>query len=235
MIGTTKDKSKLILDLIFYGLAFVAFYHSVVASVVAMGCIVFLYRFSRCYDRDPYADHLNSLIDFLNQVNSNLSTGMSLESSIMEMNPEQIASEPYLKDSVAYLQNAISIGINGSDLLDEIDSCYPIEDCRLYTEMLRTGKRTGASVHHITEVTLSNLYTRFQTVSEAQLILYQKKMEQMILCVAPILIIMFIDFSSGELLEMLYDSLLGRGIMTLSFGLLILMKSVGRKIVESIR
>lgn len=180
---------------------------------------------------------MDGFIDFLNQINSNLYLGLSIETSILQLKPDRgmQRKEQDLSCAIRHLQTAISLGLNGALLLDEIYKLYPIDDCRLYVEMLKLSKETGASINKITEVTLSNLYTRFQTVSEARLILYQKKMEQMILSIAPILIIIFISVTSGSFLEMLYTTPLGVAVMTFSLVLLIVMKIVGRKIVETIR
>lgn len=208
------------------GLAFIAF-----LSITCM------YRYTRYYDVDRYEKLLDGFIDFLNQINSNLYLGLSLETSILHLNSDQDIKdgEGILNYAIRHLKTAISLGLNGALLLDEIYKLYPIDDCRLYVEMLKLSKETGASINKITEVTLANLYTRFQTVSEAKLILYQKKMEQMILSIAPILIIIFISITSGSFLEMLYTTPIGALVMTSSFALLIVMKIVGRRIVETIK
>lgn len=161
--------------------------------------------------------------------------GLSLESAINQIDLKNFGKDDDFKQSMDYLKQAISLGLNGRLLLDEIDKIFHIEECRLYIEMLKLGEKTGASASKITEITLNNLYTKFRTVSEARLIIYQKKIEQRILSIAPILIIIFIGISGGAFLEILYASTIGRFIMTISFFMLITMKIVGVKIVESIK
>lgn len=238
----------MILDLFFYSLSFIAFYKNITLSLLSVIFLLMIYRFTNYYGENLYERQLDVFIDFLNQINSNLYLGLSVETSILQLNIEKKKiigkfnhsgnhkdAQNDLHHVINHLKTAISIGINGGLLLDELYKLFPIDECRLYVEMLKLSNETGASINKITEVTLSNLYTRFQTVSEAKMIVYQKKIEQMILSIAPILIIIFIGISSGDFLEMLYTSTLGRYIMTISFVLLIIMKNVGRKIVGTIQ
>lgn len=239
MINTSKDRHKLFLDLLFYGLGLYAFYRNIVLSASSVILILFLYRYTKYYDRDSYFDYLDSFIDFLNQINSGLSSGFSIESSILqsleELEKDGSEKETYMRRVLFQTASAIRLGLNGDILFDEIRKFYPIEDSKLYIKMLKLGKVTGASMNHITETVLSQLYMRFRTISESNLIVYQKKIEQQILCVAPIFIILFVSISSGEFLEILYTTHVGCLIMTLSFCMLLVMKFIGRRIVLSIR
>lgn len=212
-----------------------AFYGNIAMSLIAALAVFAVYRHTRYYSADKYALYLDSFIDFLNFVNSGLSAGLTFETAINESKTTIQQDVTYTQAVFAKLREAIRIGIVGSELYDELDKWYPIEDCKLYTKMLKLSKKTGASMRSVTEVALSNLYSRYKTVNEARLIMYQKKLEQMILCIAPLFVILFVKSSSGDFIQIMYTSALGRIVMTASFAMLIIMKSVGRKIVENVR
>lgn len=232
----SKDRTRYAFDLAFYLLAFYAFYQSAVMSLISAAILTAVYHMTSWYEMDAYAFYLDSFIDYLNQVNSGLSSGLSFETSVMQSGEEmQTSGGNYMRFVLRQNANAIALGLNGDVLFDELYKWYPIDECKLYCEMLKLSKSTGASMNHITETTLSNLYTRFRTVSEAKLIVYQKKLEQQILCIAPLLIIFFIHYTSGSFLSILYETSIGFWIMSISFLLLLIMKTVGRKIVSTIR
>lgn len=90
-------------------------------------------------------------------------------------------------------------------------------------------------MNHVTETALENLYTKFKAVNEAKLTVYQKKLEHSILCIAPLIVILFVQNISGEFLKILYQSSKGYFIILISLILLLTMKIVGRQIVEGIR
>ncbi len=216
-------------------LGFLAFYNSFALAFGAVLVIILVYQFTNYYSIDMYGYYLDSFIDFLNQINSGLSSGMSFDASLVQSKRELEGVSSYMKQIIDRLNNALALGLNGDALYDELESAYPISDSMLYVNMMRLGKRTGASMNRITEVTLSSLYTRFRTVSEAKLIIYQKQMEQMILCISPLLVIFFIRMTSSEFLLPLYTTGTGVIVMTFSFTLLVLMKLIGRKIVGAIK
>lgn len=234
-INTLKDRQRAAVDCIFYAIGIYAFYGSAVFSVLAAIVICMLYKNTGYYNVDKYALYLDSFIDFLNFVNSGLSAGLTFETSINESILIMNQENTYMLTVFKKLREAVHIGIVGNELYDEIDRWYPIADCKLYTSMLKLSKTTGASMRRVTEVVLSNLYNRYKTIEEAQLIMYQKKLEQMILCIAPLFVILFVKSSSGEFIDIMYTESIGRIVMTISFGMLIAMKLMGKKIVENVR
>lgn len=226
--------TKLWLDLAFYALSALAFYDSYLLSILSLIIIFVLFKFRGLYKVDVYALYLDSFIDFLNQINSGLSSGLSFESSVLQSNKSLEKEQGYMVRVFKHLENAVRYGVGGEKLFDELEKQYPIEECRLYTSMLKLSKKTGASMNKITETVLDNLYMKFKTVSEAKIIVFQKKLEHMILCIAPLIIIFFIRFSSGKFIESLYITFIGKIVMTVAFAFLLIMKIVGRRIVEKI-
>jgi tight adherence protein B len=97
---------------------------------------------------------------------------------------------------------------------------------------LLTGRQLGVDPAFITGKTLEIIAYKQQIVSEIHRILYQKKMEQMILVFAPIVIVVFVSSLSPDYLAILYETSMGRIIMTLALALIILMKVISERIVK---
>lgn len=196
--------------------------------------IFFLYYKTKRYNKSEYEAYLNSFIDTLNQLNSGLSSGLTFESSVKNAD-DHIVSAPYMNMTIQSMQRALTMGIASNSLYEMLYQRYPIPECRLYVDMLVLSGKTGASMNHVTETALENLYTKFKAVNEAKLAVYQKKLEHSILCIAPLVVILFVQNISGEFLNVLYQSSKGYFIIIVSLILLLTMKIVGRKIVEGIQ
>lgn len=159
---------------------------------------------------------------------------MTFESSVRNANTE-IESAHYMNLTLNSMQRALDMGIASNELYEMLYHRYPISECRLYVDMLILSSKTGASMNHVTETALENLYTKFKAVNEAKLAVYQKKLEHTILCIAPLGVILFVQNISGEFLKVLYQSASGLWVIGIAFVLLLTMKLVGRRIVEGIR
>lgn len=229
-----NDYRILIFDMSFYFLGIIAFYNSVIIAIISIFIIGMIFYRTQRYKIDNRELYLNSFIDFLNQINSGLSSGVSITESIKRSANDNLGDCSYMGRVILMLENAISLGINGDELLNEIKKHYPIVESHNYVKMSKIASKTGASMEDITEITLDNLYTRFKAISEAHLIIYQKHIERMILCIAPIFVIFFVQYSSKQYLDIMYNSWMGIGVMTFSFAILIIMKIVGNYIVRSI-
>lgn len=230
-----RDIKPAFFDICFYSLGMYAFYKSPISAIAAVLMILILYRFTKMYKRDKNPFYLDSFIDFLNMINSGLSSGLSIDGAIKQSSGELKNEQTYMAQTMKRLSDAIDLGINSDALFGEIENAYPIEESKNFSGMLRQSRRTGSSMSNITEVTLENLYTRFRAVNEARLIIYQKGLEQMILCIAPIMVIFFVQSSADGYLEPMYTTSMGRTVMTFSFGLLVIMKLVGSRIVRGIK
>lgn len=227
------DLMHFFFDLTFYILGIIAFYNNYTLFPVPLISMVALTKYKQFYKRNKAREISQHLIEFLNYINSNLSIGMSFEQAILSYEKDHFSTFDHeMKAKFEKLINAIKMGMSRDQLLSILETVFPIRDTKRFSTMLRQSMRTGANQSFIVSITLDKLYVKHRTESEIELILFQKKTEQMILCIAPMFIILMIRQMSPEYLTPLYSSLLGHIIMTISFTLLILMKVISRKIIQ---
>lgn len=191
--------------------------------------------FTPWYRRSLDSFYFDSFIDFLNLLQSGLTSGQSFDSAIRSAAHLEQEQRCYAQTAARVLEKAIDLGINGGELFRKMEKQFPIDESRLYTRMIQLSRSTGGSMSRITDVTLEKLYTRFRAVSDGQAVIYQKQLEQRVLCIAPLMVIFFIQHSQSQFLEVMYTNPKGVLVMTFSFFLLVIMKYVGEWVIRGVK
>jgi len=220
--------APIIFDIFFYALGSWSFYQNFYSFIIASFWII--YKFNKgLYAKSITELYGQPFIDYLNQLNSLLAIGTSVGNAIIETNetylfPKYIDCQPLTK--------AVKMGLNSKDIYPYIYNVFPIVDAKVYSNLLITSSILGSDPAKITNLTLDKLAHKIKTQSQIQQILYEKKLEQMILSIAPVAIILFINSSSSDYMEILYSESIGVIIMSLAYAILILMKELSSKLVD---
>ncbi len=222
------DYLKLIFDMLFMLLAGIAFFNSLIVVVIAIAVTLFwCYRF-KTYGKDKSNFHLDAFIDFLNQINSNMSLGVGFETAILQSASMLKADDSYVSKALHALSRDINMGVSA---FEHLALLFPIVETERYGKMMISGKKTGANPSEITGITIDKLYLKHKINHEILTIIFQKKLEQIILSLAPMLVILMIRFSTPEYLSILDHTAIGKLIMSFAFALILLMKLVSEKLV----
>lgn len=223
---------SVLLDLMFYPVGIKFFFDSTALSIISALAILILLITKKCYRSDSYSNTLNAFLVFLNHINTYLSVGYSFKKAIMKFDENDGSHPEHLCVTMKALQNVIVF--NGTDqrLFDLLVEQYPIKETESFKNLMHQALVAGSQSSYIVNVTLDLLYLKNKTQSDVELILFQKKLEQMILCLAPLAIIGFIKLTSSQYLSILYSTLPGRLVMVFAFGILILMKLASDHIVK---
>ncbi|MBS7528242.1 hypothetical protein KHM83_16255 [Fusibacter paucivorans] len=220
------DLSALIYDLAFFISGIAVFYHTLWCIPIGIVIIFLKLRLLHAFKKSNELLYLESFIDFLNHLNSQLSVGMTFEKALLSLENSRNAGK------LTHLMHTVKLGATAERLYQSMRETFPIEDCSQYCDLLLTGRQLGVDPAFITGKTLEIISYKQQIVSEIQRILYQKKMEQMILVFAPVAIVVFVSSLSPDYLSVLYETEIGRLIMTFALSLIILMKVIAERIVK---
>ncbi|GAB6109153.1 type II secretion system F family protein [Fusibacter bizertensis] len=226
------EQSKFFFDLAFYTLGFYAFYNSIGLIIISALALIIILSFTSYYLKNLDNYYLDNFIDLLNQINSNLAVGMGFDSAIIASSKELRQDQSYSSQCIHLLNRSIQLGLDSNSLFQQINQMFPIPETMLFSRMMQLSKETGADPSNITDITIDKLYLTHKVKQEIDTILFQKKLEQSILCLAPMFIILFIKSTSSDFMSILYHGIVGRGVMTLSFALIILMKVISAKVVQ---
>ncbi len=228
----TLDWFRILFDLLFISLAVISFYNSLGLLLICWTIFFMLVMKKDYYLKNLDGYYLDAFIDFLNQINSNLCIGMGFDTAI-------IASSKVLQDDVSYssktikkLNHSIQMGVGGESLYQKVCDAFPIYETTLFSRMMQLSKETGSNPSIITGITIDKLYMKHKINNEIEMVIYQKKLEQTILCLAPMCIVLFIRFSSPGYMDILYQTASGRVVMTFALGLILVMKLLSEHIIK---
>lgn len=219
-------------DLAFISLSVIAFYESSLLLMITITSFIFYSFYKRYYQKNRDAFYLDSFIDFLNQINANLCIGMGFESAILSSSQILKNDLSYSSQTIHTLDKTIKMGVVSEKLYEKVCEAFPIYEATLFSRMMHLSKDTGANPSEITRIIIDKLYLKHKVSNEIELILFQKRMEQSILCLAPMLIILFIKASAPDYLDVMYQTLLGKMIMTVAFSLILMMKVISERIIK---
>lgn len=225
-----KNTYKIIGDTVFFTLGFWFFFKSIILCILSFVTILSLTLLTSYYNNSKFERDFFDFIDFLNGLYSNLSVGMTLSYAVKEIDEKKAPPrmEPFLVD----IKKAITYGNDGESFYTFILNQFQIEEAQLMVQMLKQSQVTGASQSVIIGSILEQLRVKNKIKREVKSILFQKQLEQKILSIAPIGIIAFMNSIQPEYLQPLYNSLKGRGIMLVSFLIIVAMKFFSEKLVQ---
>ena len=226
------DWYRIVFDLLFISLAVISFYDSMVLLLLCLALFYSVVLKKDYYLKNLDRYYLDAFIDFLNQINSNLCIGMGFEPSVLASSNVLLDDLSYSSKTIKKLGHSIQMGIGGDSLYHKVCDAFPIYEATLFSRMMQLSKETGSNPSIITGITIDKLYMKHKVNNEIEMVIYQKKLEQTILCLAPMCIVLFIRLSSPGYMEILYQTAIGRVIMTFALSLILAMKLISEHIIK---
>lgn len=89
-----------------------------------------------------------------------------------------------------------------------------LPDMKTFSEVFSAARRTGGELGRVIIDTVQTIAGRLEVREEIDTMLRGRQYEQKIMRAVPLLILIYMDFTSPGFFSVLYGSLLGRGIMT---------------------
>lgn len=199
------------------------FYRSILVFLVLLPA-AFFYPFYKKRDLIPERKR-KLLLEFregLSVLSGSLSAGYSIENALKESIGE--LSMIYGKNSLIVtefsdLSHLVSMNVPVEKGMEEFAERSGIEDIRNFARVLRIAKRSGGELVSVMNRTAQTIGDRIQVKEEILTMTASRRFEQRIMNAVPILIILYIDFSSPGFFTIMYTSIPGRIVMTICLGL----------------
>ncbi|WP_105619050.1 type II secretion system F family protein [Vallitalea okinawensis] len=205
----------LILSSILFALGYI-YYHHVWIAIIFSSIGIYLMKFIKRYLRDKRKKQLiNEFKEGLYALNTALGAGRSLEQGF------RVACEEMDQDANPLIAKEFTLIIHKMDANETVEGALidfanrsHIEDIKNFADILVTCKRTEGDVMGIIKRTMTMIAEKIQVRREIETHIAQKKFEQRILMVMPAAVIVFLSMTSEGLLEPMFTTVVGRGIMT---------------------
>jgi tight adherence protein B len=212
------------------------FYNSIIAIIIMFLFLKFYLEDKKKLLNKKRKKELNiQFKDAISSLSSALSAGYSIENAFVEAYDDLLliySKEALITKELYYILRKLEVNETIENLLEDLAKRSGDEDIKSFTEVFSTAKRSGGNFISIIDMTTNSISEKIDVKREIEVILSDKKLEQKIMNVIPILIILYVGSTSQGFFDSLYKNVLGVIIMTICLGIYGLAYLLGRKIVE---
>lgn len=174
--------------------------------------------------------------DMLYSLSSSLSAGKSIEMAIkdVEKDLEIIYPEPgtYINREVKWIIRNLEMNQPIEVLFHDFAQRSGIEDIHNFSEVFSVANRAGGNLVEVIKNTSSIINDKIEIQQEIDVMLAEKKFEQKVLNIIPILIILFFSLYAEDYIKPVFSTLAGRMVMTISLLLFIAAFFISQKITD---
>ena len=130
------------------------------------------------------------------------------------------------------LNNKLKINKSIEQAIEELADRVAIEEVSNFSMIIRIAKRSGGNLIDIFERSIKVISDKISIKEEIITFISSKIFEQKIMNIFPIIMILYINFSSPNYFKTMYTSLIGKVVMSISLLIYILAIYVSKKIMD---
>jgi len=214
------------------------FYRNVLMSVIfaVAGTPVFVYRQQKFYVRTQKRLLEEQFKDCILSLAASLRTGYSPENAWAEARREMIllhGDKSVIVKEVDSIIHKLKIKQPLATILEDFGERSGIEDIKNFAEVFGIAKRSGGDLVSIISSTAKTISDKADVQREIRTIISAKRLEQRIMIVMPLAILLYMGVFSEGFLDVLYEGVTGRVVMTGCFAVYLAAFFIGEKIVET--
>ena len=226
---------EILMDLLFLLILYL-FFRSVYILFILPVCIFLFHKYNKKELIRKYKDRINrEFKDALIALSAALQAGFSAENALQESWKEmQIVygeDAPICKE-LTVMVNQISLGIPLETVFEEFSNRTCVEDIATFSSVFQIAKRTGGDMVAIIRKTADDIASKIDTKNEISVLISSKKLEQNIMSAMPLSIILYLEITSGGMLDSLYGNWKGVLIMSICLIVYVLAYFLSRKIMD---
>ena len=146
-----------------------------------------------------------------------LKCGYSLENSLLEAGKEMrimYREQDRILKEWNYMIRQMKMNIGVERILEEFSERIDQEDVRNFVTVTATVKKSGGNMARVIRQTISQIQEKEELNQEIETVISAKKMEFLVMAVIPFGMIAYMMLSFPEFMEVLYQGVPGRAVMT---------------------
>ena len=233
-----------IMDYLYCGLVSLAicglvawlFYRSVYGMVVfpLVGYVLYLQR-KKSQREKQQATLRRQFNECIRVVTASLYSGYSVENAFAEAEKELRLllgeQEPICRE-LHVMNKQIRLNVSVESLLENLARRSGVEEIQNFGQVFSYAKRNGSDFARILKDTSARITEKEELEREIAMVISAKKLEQKVMNVIPLGILLLVELTSPGFLDVMYQGLLGRCIMTLCLVIYAIAYGVSQKIVD---
>ena len=213
------------------------FYNSILPVLILLPFIPYIKKKNQWRKRDKEIKELTvAFRDFLYSLSISFASQRLMAEGIYESydylktiyDPSSLIIKE-VKEMIIKLKEAKETEEN---ILIEFSKKYSIEDIKIFTETYISAKKTGGDMEKVVMSSIRILLEKMDVLQEIKVMAAQKKLEGKVMIIMPLGLLFFLKLTSTDFIAVMYDTITGRLIMTISLLLLILSYFLTNKITD---
>lgn len=174
--------------------------------------------------------------DMLYSLSSSLSAGKSMENSFREILRDLSVLYPdpcdYIIIEVEQMARRLEMNETVEAVLSDFARRAHMEDVDNFVDVFQTCKRAGGNMVEVMRNTSGIINDRIEIGQEIDMMLAERRFEQKILNVMPVLMIVLLSATAWEYMKPVFTTTAGRLVMTIAIGILAGAFFLSRKIMD---
>jgi len=151
-----------------------------------------------------------------------LNIGYSAENAFKEAQSELNILYPgksMIGEELKIIIRKLKLQIPLEQILEEFAKKVELEDVKNFAVVVMAAKRSGGNMIAIIQNASLQISEKIEVKKEIDVIIAAKKYEFQVMCVVPYIMILYMQFSFPEFVDVLYGNVVGIGVMTLCLGI----------------
>ena len=156
-------------------------------------------------------------LDTLQSVSAALNVGYSLENAMLEAEKEMrimYREQDRIVREWKYMIRQMKMNLSMERILEEFSWRVDQEDVRNFVTVIAAVKKSGGNMAKVIRKTMFQIQEKEELSKEIETVIAAKKMEFLVMAVIPFGMIAYMLVSFPEFMEVLYQGIAGRAVMT---------------------
>ena len=202
----------LIMAIVFELMIAKLFYGKYLYAVILSPLIIVILRIKKLQlKRKRNKDMLMGMADAM-------SAGASSVTALKESYKEMLGMHgynSYICQELRIILSGIKLNVPLEKLLKNFAERANIEDLNLFVAVFEIAQKKGGNIIHIVKNVADNIRQKSEVKEEIRVAINGKKYEQKIMSTVPVILIGYMLISSPGFLNVMYETWMGKGIMTI--------------------
>ncbi len=158
-----------------------------------------------------FKEMLISLSDALN-------TGYSLENAVGESYRDMISLYGYHGNICVQLRQMISqikLNVTVETVFRDFGKHSGLKNAVFFANIISVVKRTGGNMTELIKNVTENIVLKETVREEIEVMIHEKKMEQKVMLIIPLVLILYVNVTSPGFLSVMYQGIIGPTVMTI--------------------
>lgn len=151
-------------------------------------------------------------VNGISVLNSSLQAGLSMENGWKEVEKETrilYGDASFFYQEIRELNRLVAHNVPIEKLFLELAYKFKLEEMMQFAELLEYGKRSGSNWKKIIDVSVHRMTERYEAKQQIEIMVAEKKMEQQIMNIMPLVVLAFLQFSAWDYMSALYHNWFG--------------------------